>query len=144
MPVFNGPSRPSVRNDGGETEIGQTRVTRVIHKNTWLIYRSTLAWAIFWNLTNPLEIAMYYIVRMKIIQTVGDIRYLAKDVSTPSGVVLQKLTRQDLSACGCKLMYSDSSPPAIQVETSWQGATVIPRRGTIFGCTRCLHTTASW
>ena len=144
MPVFNGPSRPKVRNDGGETEIGQTRVTRVIHKNTWLIYRSTLAWAIFWNLTNPLEIAMYYIVRMKIIQTVGDIGYLAKDVSTPFGAVLQKLTRPILSACGCILMYSDSSPPIIQVEISWQGATVIPRRGTIFGCTRCLHTTASW
>ena len=39
---------------------------------------------------------MYCVMSVKIIQTVGDIGYLAKDVSIPSGVVLQKLMRQNL------------------------------------------------
>jgi len=41
-------------------------------------------------------------------------------------------------------MYSDNSPPDIQTEMDWKGVKVAPRKGTMFGCVKRFHTTASW
>ena len=41
-------------------------------------------------------------------------------------------------------MYSIRSSPGIRSEISWGGSIVVPRRGTIFGCARCFHTTVTW
>lgn len=41
-------------------------------------------------------------------------------------------------------MYSKRSPPGIQFEISWKGAMVVPNSGTIFGCVKRFHMTASW
>ena len=53
-------------------------------------------------------------------------------------------TRRNLSASGLFAIYSVRSPPGIQSEMSCSGSMVTPRRGTMFGCAKCFHTTATW
>ena len=52
-------------------------------------------------------------------------------------------TSPSRSASGCFLMCSVRSPPDIQFEMSWKGVMVIPSRGTMFGCFKRFHVTAS-
>ena len=64
-------------------------------------------------------------------------------VSMPCEAVEHIRTRSNLSAYGWFAMYSVKSPPNIQSETSRRGSMVAPRKGTIFGCTKCFHTAAT-
>lgn len=41
-------------------------------------------------------------------------------------------------------MYSGRFPPGIQIDTSWKGVIVTPRRGKAFWCVKRPHITASW
>lgn len=88
MPVYDGHNGPGVRNDRGETKIGQTRMTGVVNKNARLRHeRISVFWEYSWKFTNPFEIAVNYTVRVKVVETVSDIRHLARVVSASSGVV---------------------------------------------------------
>jgi len=65
VPVFDRYSGPKVWGDRGETKIGQTCMTCLVHKNAW-----------------PLEISVNYTVGVKIAKTVSDIGYKTEPVGT--------------------------------------------------------------
>jgi len=54
------------------------------------------------------------------------------------------LTGLSLSASGFFATYSVRITPDIESEMSWRGSVVTPRRGTMFGCVKYFHITATW
>ena len=80
---------------------------------------------------------------MKVVEAFRDIRQLAGG-KLVAHVVEGTPTRFNLSASGLFVMYSITSPPDIHSEMSWRGSMVKPRSGTMFGCTKCFHATATW
>ena len=52
-------------------------------------------------------------------------------------------TRSSRFVSGWWMIYLLGPTPVIQAKTTWVGSLVIPRKGTIFGCTKCFHLTTS-
>ena len=130
--------------DPSKTKICDPCAAGCVYKYVWLETRQYGGNIKFGTTTHSLEITMKYVAGVENAKSFGDIGQLVEGVRMVSTTKGGTPTRQSRSASGCLLICSMRFPPGIHSEISWRGDGVIPRKGTMFWCSKRFHIIASW
>ena len=91
----------------------------------------------------PIQISVYGVVRVKILETFSYIQQLDKITLSVKCDYRERLTRPIRFVPGFSLRNSVRVPFDIHSETICKGSVVTPTKGTMFGCLNCFHITAA-